>query len=821
MNSRPFFSLKLLGPPSIQGPSGTPLGGHAAQRHRIALLALLARSPERGVSRDKLLAFLWPESDPDRARNLLNVSVYVLRKALGEDALLSGADHLRLNPEAIRADVAEFEAALQEGERERATASYEGPFLDGFFLGNAPEFERWVELERDRLAGSFAKALEAIAEAAEARGDPAMAVGWWKQRAAHDPYDSRVARRLIQMLDAAGNPAAALQHASVHERLLQDEFGVGPDPETRAVVEAVRQRSDSDEPRPDEPPPEEPRPEEPRWDHATAASDLAPGLEKAVATGDAAGPAARTPRQPRPRIGRGRILGVGSAAAVLAFWGLAALLSSIGPRSGAGPAGAPAEAGPAPDHRVESASRREPPARSIAVLPFVNLTPDTGEEYFSDGLAEELIGALARIRALRVAARTSSFAFKGKTGDVRGIGEALNVATVLEGSVRRDGERLLVTAQLIDVADGFHLWSATYERRFTEIFDLQRDLALQIAGALEAELTPHERERLAARPTENLEAYTWYLKGRHFWNQRTPMGLERAIEYFQRAIAVDPRYAEAHAGLAIVYSLQGLAGIVGAESARKLARTSALRAIELDDGIAEAHTVLGLYRHAFEWDAAGAEREFLRSIALDPSHAVARQWYANLLSAVGRIDEAVEQKQRAVELDPLAPTLSETLAMTLVRAGRLDEAERHLENALELDSTYWRAHAVAGLIHEQLHQDDDAVRAYERANELARASTHRTKADIARVLARSGRREEATHLLDELRAEADSTGTYDPAVATVLLALGGTDAAFAWLEHAFRLRHPHLAFISGDARFAGFDREPRFANLMRRVGMWR
>ena len=804
MNSRPLFSLKLLGSPTIQGPGDTPLGGQAAQRHRIALLALLARSPERGVSREKLLAYLWPESDPEHARNLLNVSVYVLRKALGEDALLSGADHLRLNRQVIRSDVAEFETALLEGERERAAASYEGPFLDGFFLDHAPEFERWVDRERDRLAGSYAKALEELAAAAEARGDPATAAGWWKERAAHDPYDSRVARRLMQMLEAAGNPAAALQHASIHERLLQDEFGVGPDPETRAVVEAIRQRRDSDEPRP-----EQPRPEEPHRDHATAGSDLAAGLGKEDATDGAEGQASRLTRKARPRIVRGRIIGLGSAAALLAFLGLAALLSSIGPRSGEGLAGAAGEAGGAP------------PARSIAVLPFVNLSPDPGEEYFSDGLAEELIGALAQIRALRVAARTSSFAFKGKTGDVRGIGEALNVAAVLEGSVRRDGERLLVTAQLIDVADGFHLWSETYERRFAEIFDLQRDLALQIAAALEAELTPGERARLASRPTEHLEAYTAYLKGRHFWSQRTPTGYERAIEYFQRAAELDPQYAEAYAGLAGVYLLQGMAGAVGADSARQLARTAALRAIELDSGIAEAHAVLGLYLYVYEWDATTAEREFLQSIALDPSFAQARQWYGNLLSATGRHDEAVEQKQRAVDLDPLVPALSETLALTLVRAGRFDEAERHVRNAIELDSTYWRAHAVAGLIHEQLGQADDAIRAYERANELAGASMHRTKADIARVHARSGRRDEALHLLVELRAEAESTGIYDPAVATVLLALGDTDASFAWLEHAVRLRHPSLSFIRGDARFAGFDREPRFAHLIRRVGMAR
>ena len=812
MNSRLPFSLRLLGSPSIQGPDGALLCGHAAQRHRIALLALLARSPERGLSRDKVMAYLWPESDAERARNLLKVSIYVLRKALGEDALLSSGDQLRLNPQVIGADVATFDAALLRGEHERAVAAYEGPFLDGFFLSKAPEFEHWVERERDRLADSYATALEALADAAEARRDFAAAAVWWKARAAHDPYDSRVARRLMQSLEVAGNRAAALQHASIHERLLEDEFGLEPDPATRAAVEAIRQRRDA---------------QVPCSDPIPAGSDAALQPAEAVAAAGTVVAPATSPMSGDvwARLVSPRFIRWGSVAAVLALvlWGLDALVSRPGPQTGPSLGVAPAGAGDARDDYAGSrfASERVAQVRSIAVLPFVNLSPDPEEEYFSDGLAEELIGALGRISALRVAARTSSFAFRAKTGDIRQIGDALNVATVLEGSFRRDGDRVIVQAQLIDVADGLHLWSETYERRVTEIFEIQRELALQIAVALEAELTPGERERLASRYTPQLGAYTSFLKARHFHDQRTPMGYERAIEYFQRAITADPLFAAAHAGLAGVYALQGMSGALHSESARTLARTAALRAIDLDEGNAEAHTVLGLYLHAYAWDASAAEREFQRSIALDPNYPPAHQSYGNLLSAMGRIDEAVEQKRRAVELDPLVPALSETLAFTLVRAGRLDEANRHVDDALELDSTYWRAHAVAGLIHEMRGETDNAIRAYERANALARSSTHRTRADIARALARSGSRDQARRLLMELRTEADASGVHEPSVATVLLALGESDAAFAWLERAFRQKHPHLAFIGGDARFSGFDGEPRYANLMRRVGMGR
>lgn len=828
VNSRPSFSLKLLGPPSIQDPHGAPLGGQAAQRHRIALLALLARSPERGLGREKLMGYLWPESDTERARNLLNVSIYVLRKALGEDALVSGGDHLRLNADVVRSDVAELEAAVAAGEHERVVAAYGGPFLDGFFLSNAPEFDQWSARERDRLAGSYAAAVEALAEAAEARRDLTAAAGWWKTLAAQDPYDSRVARRLIQALDAAGNPAAALQHAAIHERLLRDEFGVAPDPGTQAAADAIRRQRDAP-------------------GAAAASAGAGSSVDAGEAVGDAeagapaeSGPSSGAPKavegaaagsvlpradtsRPRPVSRRMLRWGGAAAAVVLAVWLAATLASSPNPRAGAGSAGGSGTAGGV---RGDVASNtpgvgRTAAARSIAVLPFVNLGPDPEDEYFSDGLAEELIGALARIGALRVAARTSSFAFKGKTGDIRQIGEALNVATVLEGSVRRQGDRLVVTAQLIDVRDGYHIWSESYERQLTEIFDIQRDLALRIAAALEAELTPGERARLAARPTQDVDAYASYLKGRHFWNQRTSAGYERAVEHFQRAIAADPEFAAAYAGLAGVHSLQGMAGAVEAQAARGLARTAALRAVELDAGNAEARAVLGLYLHAYEWNVAAAEREFLQSIALDPNSSFARVWYGNLLSATGRYDEAVEQKRTAVELDPLVPAVYETLAFTLVRAGRLEEAAQHVESALELDSTYWRAHAVAGLIHERRGRADDAIRAYERANELARARYHRTQADIARVLAGNGRRDEARRLVAELRLDPEAARVHDTGVATALLALGETDAAFAWLEDALRQRHPHLANIGGDARFAGFDGDRRFEELLGRVGMRR
>lgn len=458
---------------------------------------------------------------------------------------------------------------------------------------------------------------------------------------------------------------------------------------------------------------------------------------------------------------------------------------------------------------------------SIAVLPFTNISRDPEQDYFSDGLTEELIAALSHVGTLRVAARTSAFAFKGQSRDIREIGEALNVSTVLEGSVRNLGERVRIDARLINVADGLHIWSDTYERELTDMLTIQADLALSIALALRAELTPAERVRLVRRPTESGEAFALYLKGRHFWNQRTPDGFGRAIEYFERAIALDSQYAAAFAGLAGVYSLQGLSGAVTREAARQRVRDHALRAIELDAGLAEAHAVLGVYQHAFEYDAHAAEASFLRALELDPGNTATRHYFGNLLAAMGRLDEAVAVKSRAVELDPLAPALSETLAFTLLRAGRFDEALEHVGTAIEMDSTYWRAHAVLGLYYESMNHPDDAIRAYERANRLARSSMHRTKADIARVLARAGRVPQAEQLLGELQSEAHKTQQYDPAVATVFMAMGDEDSALLWLEEVYQRRHPHLPFIAGDPRFASFENHPRFVDLMRRAGVRR
>jgi TolB-like protein/DNA-binding SARP family transcriptional activator/Tfp pilus assembly protein PilF len=789
-----MFSLKLFGGACLKGEDGL-ITGPAAQRHRVALLALLAAAHPDGMSRDKLIAHLWSERDTEHGRNLLKQAVHALRRALGEEAILAAGDELRLNPEVIPSDVTEFGDAFARGDHARAAVLYRGPFLDGFFLRDAPEFERWVDRERDRLAGSYARVLEALAEAAERRVDFRSAAASWKARAAHDPYDSRVALRLMRALEASGNRAGALQHAAIHERLLQEELGMRPGSEVGALVEQLRRApaiasviADKGH-------------ESALWPRAPVDSP-APGDELTPSERSASESTSRVPRRTSRlawrAIARASVAVLGVATLLSVGW----LLPRIQPRRGAA---------------VEA---RPPGRKAVAVLPFANLSRDPRDDYFSDGLTEELIGALSRVRALRVAARTSAFAFKGANRDIREIGRALNVGTVLEGSVRKEGDRVRVTAQLIDVADGFRLWSATYEREMSNVFALQNDIALRIASALEAELTPADRERLTRQTTVNPEAYALYLKGRYFWNQRTGEGFTRAIEYFGRAIEADPSYAKAYAGLASVYGPGSVLGYIPPRESRARMREAALKALELDDGLAEAHSALGAYLHVHAWDSDAAEREHRRAIELDPSHPTARFYYGNLLAATGRLDEALAQKRKAVELDPLAPMSSVSLAATLLQAGQPDAALEHLRNAIELDSTYWRAHEGLGFVYEATGSLDDAVRSYERAVELA-GSTPLAKAAFARGLARAGRVREARRTLTELQAAAARTGVHAPSVATVLLALNDTEGALAWLEQAYRERHPQLRFIASGPGFKPLEGDPRFVDLLRRVGLRR
>jgi TolB-like protein/DNA-binding SARP family transcriptional activator len=799
-----MFSLRLLGGAVIEGPQG-PLGGRASQRRRLALLCVLSQMRERPVSRDKLLALFWPESESVKARHSLADSLYQLRRELGESAILSTGEDLRLNPDVVTSDVAELEDALARGDAARAVALYHGPFLDGFFLGDAPEFERWVELERAHLARTYAEALEQLAGEAGARGDARAEVEWRRRLAASDPYNARVTRRLMEALAAAGDRAGALQQARIHATLLEQEFGAGADPEVEALSERLRSA------------PVAAPPQNVDSHDGDAEAPVSDPVSVEVEAEAKSAPPEDAPAPARAAVARTHLT---RADRKLAGWRTAGLLGALLALV-AVPAmvwrlpGTSARPGTATGPVAAIADAASP--KAIAVLPCANLSRDPEQEYFSDGLTEELTSVLSQVRALRVAARTSAFAFKGKDQDIREIARTLNVGTVLECGVRRAGERVRVTAQLINAADGFHLWAETYEREGTDVFAIQSELAMHIASALEAELTPAERTRVIRRPTASPEAHALYLKGLHFWNQRTRSGYARAVDYYQRAIEVDSQYAAAYAGLAITYSLQGLSGELAPQEARERMRAAVAKALDVDDQSAEAYAARGAFLNVFEWNSEASERAYQRSLELNPGNGTARHLYANLLRTMGRLEEAVVQKRMAIELDPLAPQLSISLGYALLEAGRPDEAIEAFRTALELDATFAEAHAGVGAYYAATGRPEDALQAYRRAVELA-GENPSFRAGLARALTLAGRRNEARALLGELQANAERTGIYSPAVAWVFLALDDVEGTLAWLQRSYQQRHPHLRLV-GRHRDPRLADDPRYLDLRRRIGL--
>ena len=576
--------LKLFGAPSIEA-SGAPVTGRAVQGPRVALLAVLALARGRAVTRDKLVALLWPESPTDRARHQLSDALYLLRAALGEDVIRSTGDELVLNPDAITSDVTAFERLLDEGQLEPAVAMFAGPLLDGFHLSDAAEFEHWLDGERARLGQRYATSLETLAEAADASDRFSVAATWWRRLAAHDPYSGRVALRLMRAYEATGDRARALEYARAHAALLQREFDTFADPEVIAFAERLRV---------------EPPHRVPPQPAAIRSSPVLPPTTIAAEKSIDAGP--RTRWSPRYAVAAGIVLLV---IAVLGVYGMP-LVRSADPNT----------------------------ARTLAVMPFVNISADPENTYFSDGLSEQIITVLSRIEGLRVAARTSSFALRGVNLDVRVIGDTLDVGAVLEGSVRKDGNRLLVTAQLIDAKTGFHIWSEEYDRELRDIFAVQQEIARAIAGALELRL-PGGAQR--ARRTPSLEAYDLYLRGLFLRGNLSVDALRQARSLFDRVIELEPGFALAHAARATVIAPQIYFRHVPLEQGVSDMRAAVARALELDSGLGEAHAALGVLQLFFEWDWEGAEQSFRRAVELNPSDPHAWHMVGNHRAATYRL----------------------------------------------------------------------------------------------------------------------------------------------------------------------------------------
>ncbi|MCA9738988.1 MAG: tetratricopeptide repeat protein [Gemmatimonadetes bacterium] len=786
-----MFRLKLFGSPSLEGPEGR-VEGRATQRHRLGLLAILALATDRGVARERVSGLLWPDAGPDQGRRLLSDSVYRVNQAVGGEGVRTEGESLRLDPDRIDSDVARFRAALARGDLREAVAVHAAPFLEGFGIPGAVEFDRWVDAERQRLTRELGQALEGLAEGAA--DDPASAAIWWRQRGALDPYSSRVALRIMESLAAAGDRAAAVQHAAMHSTLVREDLGLEPDPEVARLVAALRIA-------PASPVQEGPAPEERPGTEGVRTDPDAPDRPSAGGeTRDAPAPARAEPPAPiaeRAPAARSPLRGVAPVLALLAVGAAVAVWWSG--RS------APAPVGPT------SIEARLP--LSLVVLPLSDLSPDPEGEWFADGLTDEIITRLSTVPGLRVIGRTTSFAFKGRGVDARALGAQLGVDAVLDGSVRREGGRLRIAVQLIDATDGFQLWAETYERAEADAFALQD----QIARATVARLVGSAIAPPAAPPPEaDPTAYNAYLAGRFEWHRRTQPSLLAAVDHFERAVALAPTYARAHAGLGDARAVLGFYDYLPPSEAFPSAAASAQRALALDPDLPEPWATLGYVALYHEWDGAAAERAFQRSIELGPGYSTAHQWYANLLYAQGRFGEAEREMRIAQELDPLSLIANSALGWVLYYAGEHERALAQLASVAELDPDFELVYLWRGMVLEELGRTAASLEALRLATK--RSPTGIARAALARGLAKAGRRAEAQTLLADL--EAEHARGYAPTfeIAKVYEALGQPEEALRWLERAYDERSHSLVFLEVDPQLVGLRSHPRFRTLVERVG---
>jgi len=450
----------------------------------------------------------------------------------------------------------------------------------------------------------------------------------------------------------------------------------------------------------------------------------------------------------------------------------------------------------------------EPSKSSIAVLPFTDLSPQKDQEYFCNGLAESLINALSKVKDLRVPAMTSTVSYKGEERDIREIGEELNVNTVLRGSVQKAGNRLRITAQLINIADKSLLWSEQYNREFNDLFSIQDEISFAIVDNLKVNLFGEERAGLIKRYTDDIEAYNLYLKGRYFWNKRTEDDLKKGIEYFKQAIEVDPNYALAYAGLADCYIVLPFYAGRLPEDAYPKARTVALKALELDNMLAEAHTSLAAVKGWYDWDWPAAEREFNRAIELNPGLAAVHHWYAELLKNMGRIDEAITEIKRAQKLDPLSTIINRNSGVYLYYARQYDEAIEQFRKTLEIDSGHSHTYGWLGCTYLKKGMFKEAKEVFQRAKSPA----------LAYAYTALGNRDEALAVLDDFK-EISLQQYVDPFIfAIIYLGLGEIDKTFEALEKAYQERSANLVDrIYVDPLFDRIRSDPRFKSLMKKL----
>ncbi|MGH7571355.1 MAG: BTAD domain-containing putative transcriptional regulator [Gemmatimonadota bacterium] len=704
-----MIRFRALGTPVLERvQAGRTVHLHLQPKSLALLACLCLEGSDRPTRRDRIVFLLWPELGQSRARAALNQTIHRLRQQVGYETIVSlGQDELSFDRGRLSCDVVALEECLEDGRVDEALGIYAGDLLEGFHLSGSSDFERWLADRRERLREMVVGAAMGVAADMEKGEELSRGIGMLCRAVEISPLEEDAVRRLVLLLDQAGDSAGAVRAYERFAGQLQEEYDLVPSPETRWAVASVRARM--------------------------------------------------TPTA-RPSV---------------------------------------------------SESAR--PA-SIAVLPFRNPADRPDAVVFCDGLAEEVLSALGRVERLHVIARTSVFRFRSGEADPVEIGRRLGVDSVLEGSVQVADDRIRIHARLLECRSGALLWSRSYDRRLSigELFAVQAGVARAIVNALEMELDPEAREYLSREPTEDLEAYSLCLRGRHAWSRRSPDALEEAETLFRRAIGRDSSYAAAWSGLADTLTLLPLYTPADVTESRREALGAASRALELDEGLAEAHAALARILEAERrWEESG--REFRRALELNPNYATARHWYANHLLRLGRTDEGLLEIERAVRLDPLSPAVWMGRAFILCLIRRYEEAIDCASRVVEMEPAAEGARMILALAQVE---GGDARQAVEMCEELARTlDSTRASGLLAYALARSGAVERARDILRAAECSAEPL-----TLAMAWTALGDLDRAFQCLANAdWDTINVDVLVLA--AAFDPLRADPRYRSLSAELGL--
>ncbi|MBW3553716.1 MAG: hypothetical protein KY466_09400 [Gemmatimonadetes bacterium] len=771
-----MIHFRLLGAVDLRTADGAEVTSVLRQPKRLALFTYLTLASANGFQRrDSLLALFWPELDDSRARAALSRALYRLRDGLGDRAIISrGNGELRIDSQVVRCDALDFQAAMADERLEEAVRLYQGPLLPGFHAGAAAELEGWFSDERDRLARLYAEARQSLARQCETAGDSPGAVDHWRAVANLDPYESATALRLVQALERAGKRAEALRRAASHATLLKAELGVEPGADFNRAVDELRRSKVRLEVLPERATPD-------------------PGSSAAVSADQKRGPlTARQRFGPETWIGYSALVIIGMLSITISV----ITAAMRGTRD--------SDAGSA--QTVQAIPETEN-GNAIAVLPFANLSTDPEHEYLSEGFAEELRNALAQVPGLRVASRTSSAWLKDRPVDE--IGARLQVAHLVEGSVRLAEGRHRLTVRLVSAQNGYQLWWGAYDVAHPNLFSVQEEIARGILDALEARLAHHGDRLTTERATEDAEAYTLYLRGRHYFRKYTEEDLRRSIAFYRQAIERDSGYARAYAGLSEAQNFLG--DWVGAEHVYRDALAAARKAVELDPLSPDGHVAYAHLLLWHDWDFGGAEREFRLALELDPSSLAAHEWYSASLTLLERHDDAVAAARRALHLDPFSAAMSLNLAEALRIRGDFDAAVMEAARAVELDSSQARGYGIIML-------SRIAQRRYTEAIEYARQAVERglSQLHLAYALGWAGRHKEAREILRAVEARSQHEYTPPALLAYVHASIGENDRAIELLEQSRRERSALTLYLKG-WDWGPLSADPRFVALVRSV----